>query len=201
MIVSLEGGEGAGKTTQAALLKEYLEKQGRQVVSFREPGGSKLSENIRTLFLGCQMDAMTELMLVLAARRDNIKTLIEPAVSAGSVVIIDRFIDSTLVYQGIAGGLGTDSVQNLMKITHTWLEPDLTFLLDINPEIAFSRFTPSDRLEMRGLEMQKIIRKGFLDVCKEKRHHVIDADKPKEIIFEEIKKVTWDLIFETGDNS
>ena len=201
MIVSLEGGEGVGKTTQASLLKEYLEKQGRQVVSFREPGGSKLSENIRTLFLGCQMDAMTELMLVLAARRDNIKTLIEPAVSAGSVVIIDRFIDSTLVYQGIAGGLGTDSVRNLMEITHTWLEPDLTFLLDINPEIAFSRFIPSDRLEMRGLEMQKIIRKGFLDVCKEKRHHVIDADKPKEIIFEEIKKVTWDLIFETGDNS
>ncbi len=76
MIISLEGGEGVGKTTQAALLKEYLEKQGRRVVSFREPGGSKLSENIRKLFLGCQMDTMTELMLLLAARRDNIKTFI-----------------------------------------------------------------------------------------------------------------------------
>ena len=201
MIISLEGGEGVGKTTQAALLKEYLEKQGRRVVSFREPGGSKLSENIRKLFLGCQMDTMTELMLLLAARRDNIKTFIEPAVNIGSVVIIDRFIDSTLVYQGIAGGLGIDSVRNLMGISDTWLEPDLTFLLDINPEIAFSRFTPSDRLEMRGLKIQKIIRQGFLDVCKEKRHHVIDADKSKEIIFEEIKKVTGDLIFETGDNS
>ncbi len=201
MIISLEGGEGVGKTTQAALLKEYLEKQGRRVVSFREPGGSKLSENIRKLFLGYQMDAMTELMLLFAARRENMKTLIEPAVKRGSVVIIDRFIDSTLVYQGIAGGLGIDSVRNLMGISDTWLEPDLTFLLDINPEIAFIRFTPSDRLEMRGLKIQKIIRQGFLDVCKEKRHHVIDADKSKEIIFEEIKKVTGDLIFKTGDNS
>jgi dTMP kinase len=193
-IITFEGGEGVGKTTQAALLKEYLEKIGRRVVSFRDPGGSELSENIRKLFLSYQMDATTELMLLLAARRTNITTIIKPALDAGSVVIIDRFIDSTLVYQGIARGLGIDNVRNLMENTHTLIEPDLTFLLDIDPEIAFSRFTPSDRFEMRGLEMQKIIRQGFLDVCKEKRHHVIDADNSKEIIFEEIEKITGNLI-------
>jgi dTMP kinase len=194
MIITFEGGEGSGKTTQAALLKDFLEKKGRRVISLREPGGSALSEGIRTLFLKNQMDAMTELMLILAARRDNMKTLIEPAINAGSVVIIDRFIDSTLVYQGIAGGLGIEPVKDLMKATGTWLEPDITFLLDIDPEIACDRYTPSDRLERRGLKIQKIIRQGFLDICNEKRHHVIKADNSKEIIFEEIKQVIGDLI-------
>jgi dTMP kinase len=199
VIITLEGGEGVGKTTQASLLKDFLDKIGRRVISLREPGGSALSESIRTLFLKNQMDTMTELMLLLAARRDNIKTLIEPALNAGSVVIIDRFIDSTLVYQGIAGGLGIEPVRDLMKATGTWLDPDITFLLDIDPETACTRYIPSDRLEMRGLKIQKIIRQGFLDVCKEKRHHVIEADMPKEKIFEEIKKVTENMIHVTGD--
>jgi dTMP kinase len=201
MIISFEGGEGVGKTTQAALLKEYLEKNGRGVVSFRDPGGSELSENIRKLFLAFQMDTMTEMMLLLAARRNNIATIIKPALDAGRVVIIDRFIDSTIVYQGIVGGLGKENVRNMMEITHTLIEPDLTFLLDMDPEIAYSRFTPSDRLEKRGLDTQKIIRQGFLDVCKGKRHHVIDADRPKEIMFEEIKEVTGNLICETRYNT
>ncbi len=190
MIISFEGGEGVGKTTQAALLKEYLQKKGRQVVSLREPGGSELSENIRKLFLTHPMDSMTELMLLLAARHNNIASVIMPALDAGKIVIIDRFIDSTLVYQGIAGGLGIENVRNLMEITKTLIEPDLTFLLDIDPAIAYSRFTPADRLETRSIETQKIIRQGFLDVCIEKRHIVIDAGKPEEKVFEEIKKLT-----------
>jgi dTMP kinase len=189
-IITFEGGEGAGKTTQAALLKEYLEKKGRRVVSLRDPGGSELSENIRKLFLSHPMDSMTEVMLLLAARRNNIATIIMPALDAGKIVIIDRFIDSTLVYQGIAGGLGIENVRKLMEITGTLIEPDLTFLLDMDPETAYSRFIPSDRLEQRGLETQKIIRQGFLDVCKKERHRVIDADMPEEKIFEEIEKLT-----------
>ncbi|HEY9161899.1 MAG TPA: dTMP kinase [Desulfomonilia bacterium] len=189
MIITFEGGEGSGKTTQAALLKEYLEKQGRQVVSLREPGGSNLSEYIRKLFLAHPMDSMTELMLLLAARRNNISSVIMPALDAGKTVVIDRFIDSTLVYQGIAGGLGIENVRNLMKMTGTLIEPDLTFLLDIDPAIAYSRFMPADRLETRGIETQKIIRQGFLDICRGKRHHVIDAEKPEEKVFEEIEKV------------
>jgi dTMP kinase len=190
VIITFEGGEGVGKTTQAALLKEHLEKIGRRVISFRDPGGSELSENIRKLFLAHPMDPMTELMMLLAARRNNIATIIKPALNAGKIVIIDRFIDSTLVYQGIAGGLGIENVRNLMEITKTLIEPDLTFLLDMDPETAYSRFIPSDRLEKRGLETQKVIRQGFLDVCIEKRHHVIDAGMPEEKIFEEIEKVT-----------
>ncbi len=190
MIISFEGGEGVGKTTQAALLKEHLEKKGRRVVSLREPGGSDLSEKIRKLFLAHPMDSMTELMLLLAARRNNIASIIMPALNAGKIVIIDRFIDSTFVYQGIAGGLGIDKVRNLMEITGTLIEPDLTFLLDIDPAIAYSRFIPADRLETRGIETQKIIRQGFIDVCGERRHYVIDAGKPEEEVFEEIKKLT-----------
>jgi dTMP kinase len=190
VIISFEGGEGVGKTTQAALLKEYLEKKGRRVVSLREPGGSELSENIRKLFLSYPMDTMTELMLLLAARRNNIVSVIMPALDAGKVVIIDRFIDSTLVYQGIAGGLGIENVRNLMEITKTLIEPDLTFLLDIDPAIAYSRFIPSDRLETRGIETQKTIRQGFIDVCRERRHNVIDAGKPEEKVFEEVEKLT-----------
>ncbi len=198
-IITFEGGEGAGKTTQAALLKEYLEKTGRRVVSIRDPGGSELSENIRKLFLGCQMDAMTELMLLLAARRNNITAVIKPALDAGSVVIIDRFIDSTLVYQGVAGGLGTDKVRAMMTDTGTWLEPDITFLLDIDPEIACTRYVPSDRFETRGIKMQKIIRQGFLNICIKKRHHIINAGMTKEVIFEEIKKVMENMIHITGN--
>jgi dTMP kinase len=190
VIISFEGGEGAGKTTQAALLKKYLEKKGRQVVSLREPGGSDLSENIREIFLTHPMDSMTELLLLLAARRNNIASIIMPALDAGKVVIIDRFIDSTLVYQGIAGGLGIEKVMNIMVITDTMIEPDLTFLLDIEPETAYSRFIPADRLETRGIETQNIIRQGFIDVCRERRHHIIDAGKPEERVFEEIEKLT-----------
>jgi len=113
-----------------------------------------------------------------------------PALDAGKIVIIDRFIDSTLVYQGIAGGLGIENVRKLMEITGTLIEPDLTFLLDIDPAIAYSRFIPSDRLETRGIETQKTIRRGFLDVCIERRHHIIDAGKLEEKIFEEIEKLT-----------
>lgn len=189
MIISFEGGEGVGKTTQTALLKEHLEKIGRRVVSFRDPGGSELSENIRRLFLSHPMDPMTELMLLLASRRNNIATIITPALKAGKIVILDRFIDSTFVYQGIAGGLGIENVRKLMEFTGTLIEPDLTFILDMDPETAYTRFTPSDRLETRNLETQKIIRQGFLDICKDKRHHVIDADMPEGKIFEEIEKI------------
>jgi dTMP kinase len=189
VIITLEGGEGAGKTTQAALLKEYLEQKGRRVVSLREPGGSPLSESIRGLFLECKMDSMSELMLLIAARRENIKTIVEPALRDGFTVIIDRFIDSTLVYQGIVGGIGLQKTRGLMEEAGVWLEPDITFLLDIDPEKASARYVPSDRLEMRGPVVQQKIRQGFLEVCSEKRHRVIKADKSLDEISNEIRNM------------
>jgi dTMP kinase len=188
VIISFEGGEGAGKSTHAALLKDYLQNQGRRVTQLREPGGSNISESIRTLFLNHQMDTMTELLLLLAARCENIKTIIEPAVKDGSIVIIDRFIDSTIVYQGIAGGLGIDKVKELMKLSGTWLIPDITILLDIEYEKALSRYSPSDRFECRNIDYHNKIRHGFLDICHEKRHIQINSDAPEQTIFDKIVK-------------
>ncbi|HDM32534.1 MAG TPA: dTMP kinase, partial [Deltaproteobacteria bacterium] len=105
MIISFEGGEGVGKTTQIRLLSSYLEKEHIPWVSIREPGGSPISERIRSLFLENDLDPRAELLLVLASRRVNIKKVIEPALSEGNIVIIDRFLDSTLVYQGILGDI------------------------------------------------------------------------------------------------
>jgi dTMP kinase len=175
MIITFEGGEGAGKTTQTALLKAFLENKGRQVITLREPGGSFLSEKIRALFLETPMDVMTELLLLLASRRENLAGIIAPAVQAGKDVIIDRWIDSTLVYQGLQGGIGIAETTAIMHATRTWLLPDLTFVLDLDPRHARSRFTPGDRFEQRDEGWHGELRKGFLELACETRHHVIDA--------------------------
>jgi len=188
VIISFEGGEGAGKSTQAALLKNFLENNKRRVVLIREPGGSYISERIRSIFLENQMDTITDLMLILAGRRENIKTVIEPAVKDGSIVIIDRFIDSTIVYQGIAGGLGIDKVKKIMELSGTWLIPDITILLDIEYEKAKSRYTPSDRYEKKNAAFHNKIRQGFLDICNEERHIQVHADATEQTIFDTIVK-------------
>ena len=186
MIITFEGGEGVGKTTQTALLAVHLEKEGRSVVTIREPGGSALSEKIRALFVESPMDAMTELLLVLASRRENITQIIEPVQEAGKTIIIDRFIDSTLVYQGLVGGLGIEKVKAIMQATGTWLEPDTTFVLDMAPELACSRFAPSDRFEHRDTDYHRRLREGFLAISTDKRHRIIDAAQSQEGVFRAI---------------
>lgn len=188
MIITFEGGEGAGKTTQAALLKAFLESQNRPVVMLREPGGSILSEKIRALFLREAMDPLTELLLILAGRRENITTIIHPAIDSGAFVIIDRFIDSTLVYQGLVGGLGVERVREIMQATNTWLVPDLTFVLDLDPALASTRYTPGDRFEHQAPDYHQRLRQGFLHIATEPRHHILDTSQPKEEVFEAVRQ-------------
>jgi len=188
VIITFEGGEGTGKTTQAALLKNYLESKGRPVVSLREPGGSHLSEKIRPLFLHEAMDPVSELLLILASRRENIITIIEPALEAGHIVIIDRFIDSTLVYQGLAGGLGVERVRGIMQATRTWLVPDLTFVLDLDPALAAARYTPDDRFEFRDSDFHRRLREGFISLAIEPRHRVLDTRGLKQAVFEAVRE-------------
>ena len=180
MLISFEGGEGVGKTTHTRLLKEALELKGLPVLMLREPGGSSLSEQIRILFKANDLDPMTELLLVLAARRHNLINIIEPALVAGQIVIVDRFIDSTLVYQGLLRGLGLDLVEAMMRSSFTWLEPDLTLVLDLYPDKALERIADpaSDRFDSLCIDDHCLIRDGFIKLANQKRHRLIATGRP-----------------------
>jgi len=194
VIITFEGGEGVGKTTQVALLCSYLDRKGISWSSIREPGGSPISEEIRAFFVKRDLHPITELLLILASRRENIRSLIEPAIADKKVVIIDRFIDSTFVYQGIAGGLDKKFVMNIMKLSSTYIEPDITFILDMNPEDAISRITPDDKFEHKPLRFHEMIRQAFLNLPSEivpvaGRYYVIDASRTIEDVNKEILSV------------
>lgn len=186
MIISFEGGDGSGKTTNAAGLCSFLARNGLPWLSFREPGGSPLSEEIRAVFLRNDMGPLTELLLVLASRSRNMEEIVSPGLAAGKIVVIDRFIDSTLVYQGIMGGLGLERVRAVMELTGTWVEPDLTLVLDVDPDVAMGRITAPDRFERQGAAYRRMLREAFLGIATQRRHRVIDANRDPSTVFEEI---------------
>lgn len=182
MIITFEGGEGAGKSTHAKLLCAHLEQSGLPWLSIREPGGSPFSERLRSVFFTEGLDPMTELLLILASRRENIKKVIEPGLAQGKIIVIDRFVDSTLVYQGALSGIGIERTKEIMEKTGTLLEPDLTFIMDIDPEHALKRIVPGDKFENRDLSFHRKIRSSFLDLAVDERHVIIDADRsPEEV--------------------
>ncbi len=186
MIISFEGGEGVGKSTHAKILCAHLERHGLPLLSFREPGGSSFSENVRDLFFHEGLDAITELLLILASRRENITKMVLPALEQGKVVVIDRFIDSTLAYQGVVGGVGVGRVRELMEKTGTWIEPDLTFVLDVDPGRALNRIVPGDRFELREPVYHQELREAFLDLAVGARYRIIDADRPRDQVSADI---------------
>jgi dTMP kinase len=194
VIITFEGGEGAGKTTQAAQLCSHLDAKGLPWLSLREPGGSDFSEDVRSLFFREGLDVMTELLLVLASRRQNIKDIIEPAIEQKKIVIIDRFIDSTIVYQGIVGGLGIDAVKTIMEETGTWLKPDLTFIMDVDPAFALKRINPGDKFERRDMSFHQLLRSSFLDISKEQRHRIIDSGRDRKEVSEHIRIIVDSLL-------
>jgi len=194
VIISFEGGEGTGKTTCVDHLCSHLNGKGLPWLSLREPGGSLLSEEIRALFLHRDMDAMTELLLVLASRARNISSIIEPGLAEGKIVVMDRFVDSTLVYQGLMGGLGVDRVREIMEITGTWLEPDLTCVLDVPAEVSLARIRPGDRFESRDMTYHRNLRDAFLSVCTQKRHRVIDAARPADTVVGDVIRIVDTLL-------
>lgn len=191
LFVSFEGIDGSGKSTQARLLAEALQKAGRDVVLTREPGGSPGAEEIRALVLQGDPDrwsAETELLLFTAARRDHLERTIRPALAAGKVVICDRFADSTRMYQGLSRGdlrAKVDALHDLM----IGMEPDLTLLFDMDPSAglarAKSRATVEERFEDFGVGLQEKMRAGFLALADEfaDRFEVIDAARDIDAIF------------------
>jgi dTMP kinase len=173
LFLTFEGIDGSGKSTQARRLAETLRAEGHEVVLTREPGGSPGAEQIRALVLEGDPDrwsAETEILLFTAARRDHLERTILPALRGGKVVISDRFADSTRMYQGLSRGDLRATVDTLHQLM-IGLEPDLTFLIDMDPEVglarALSRRTPEERFEGFGADLQARMRAGFLALARE----------------------------------
>jgi dTMP kinase len=199
--ITFEGGEGAGKSTQILRLADALKVLGKTVVVTREPGGSVGAEAVRHVILSGaaeQFGTDAEAMLFAAARNDHVEQIIRPAVLAGNIVLCDRFMDSTRVYQGMSGGLNATFVANLERIAINGMTPDLTIILDIDPKVglkraAIRRAGPADRFEKETVEMHLKRREGFLVIAKAepKRCVVIDAANDADVIADEIKNIVF----------
>lgn len=198
MFITFEGIDGSGKSTQARQLAEALRADGHDVVLTREPGGSPGAEEIRRLVLEGDPDrwsAETEILLFTAARRDHLERTILPALEAGKVVISDRFADSTRMYQGLSRGDLRATVDQLHKLM-IGREPDLTFIIDMDPEIGLARAKGrqgnEERFEDMGLEMQRRMRAGFLALAGEfrMRCHVIDGARNPDVVAANVLAMT-----------
>ncbi len=194
LFITFEGIDGSGKSTQARLLAEHLRATGRAVHLTREPGGSTGAEDIRALVLQGDPDRWspeTELLLFTAARRDHLEKTITPRVAAGDIVISDRFVDSTRIYQGITRSQLRAEVDQLHALM-IGREADLTFLIDMDPETGLSRAKgrggAEERFEDFGLSLQQASRQGFLDLADEfpDRIVVIDGNRPQEAVAADI---------------
>ena len=191
MFITFEGGEGTGKTTQINILKKYLEDQGLEVIITREPGGVTSAENIRAVIFDNEIDPITETMLYAAARREHYIKKIKPALDAGKIVICDRFIDSSIVYQGIVRGVGVDLVENINKYAINNIEPDLTIFFDLDPEIGLKRVSlrneQMNRFDKESLDFHLKVRKGYKLLSKTRNRFVlIDASKSIEEVTKQI---------------
>ncbi|MFF2755690.1 dTMP kinase [Psychrobacillus sp. NPDC058041] len=197
--ISSEGPEGAGKTTIMNLLGIRLKEEGYDVVMTREPGGIMISEKIRDIILDNEhtmMDSRTEALLYAAARRQHLVEKVQPAIDAGKIVICDRFIDSSLAYQGYARGIGVDEILAINKFAIGKTMPDKTILFDIEPEVGLARIEAhnnreKNRLDVESLVFHQKVREGYLSLIDQypKRIQVVDASQSLEIVLEEVYNV------------
>jgi len=203
LFITLEGGEGSGKSTQARMLRDYLVADGQDVVLTREPGGTPEAEKIRDLITqreGGDWTPIAEILLFFAARQMHVESLIKPALAAGKFVICDRFTDSTRAYQGYGHGFALDKIEELNQFALAGFEPDLTFIMDIDVDAGLQR-SFSHKSQSNGLEatedrferfdkfFHERMRHGFQEIAKKdpERCRLIDASRSQDAIFADLK--------------
>ena len=191
VFVTFEGIEGSGKTTQMRRLSAHLSESGVPHITTREPGGTPLADQVRTLLLSPRDETVfpeTELLLYEAARAQHVRGLLIPALNAGKAVLCDRFFDATFAYQAYARGLGAEAVRTFDRFASGDLVPDLTLLFDLPPETGISRATrraAADRIEKESLDFHRAVRNGYLALLEESAGRIvlIDASATQEIVF------------------
>lgn len=204
LFISIEGPDGSGKTTIAKMVVDKLNSEGYKTLYTREPGGVRIAENIRDIILDVKntnLDARCEALLYAASRRQHLVEKVIPAINDGYIVISDRFVDSSLAYQGYARGIGIDEVYsiNMFAIDKTW--PDLTILLDISPSVGLKRIMENRQNEINRLDLEDInfhnkVHQGY-EIIKEKykdRITLVDANKSVDEVFEQVYKLVKNKI-------
>ena len=214
MFITLEGIEGSGKTTQIDRLASFIEKSGAECITTRQPGGTVIGENIRSILLNPSnhtLEPMTELLLYLADRAQHINEVIRPALKAGKTVICDRYFDATVAYQGFARGLSVELLLDLHRILYDNLKPDITLLLDLSPQLGLERAWQQlnsgqregheSRFENEALTFHEKVRAGYLELARlePQRFHVIDASPNADQVFAAIKKALAPLLMQSQD--
>ena len=202
--ITIEGPDGSGKTTVAKKLVDKLNNEGIKTIYSREPGGVAIAEKIRDIILdvnNTNLDPRSEALLYAASRRQHLVEKVIPALNNDYVVICDRFLDSSLAYQGFARGIGIDEVYNINMFAIDNQLPDLTILLDIDPEVGISRIMKQrenevNRLDLEGLSFHKKVHEGY-QILKEKypqRFTIVDGNKSKDVVFETVYKIVKDKL-------
>ena len=198
MFITIEGPDGGGKTTQMNMLVPALEERGLDIVRTREPGGTDIGDQIRSVIMDMKnksMDPRAEILLFCASRAQLVSELIRPSLASGKIVLCDRYADSTMAYQGYGHGLDRTALKNLLEFATGGLKPDLTILLDISAEAGLRRrITNHDewnRMDDYALQFHERVRKGYLEMAaaEPERFAVIHADRSKEEIHDEIVSV------------
>lgn len=206
LFITMEGTDGAGKTTQINMLRDYLNEKGFNVVCTREPGGTPISEKIREIILdknNGEMCDITEALLYAAARAQHIKDVILPTLNDGGVVISDRFLDSNLVYQGFARSMGERLIKNINKYAVGTLEPDITFFLKLKPEEGIARKKQQaelDRMEAESFNFHQRVYDGYVSLSRRNKGRIksIDAKKAPDEIHSLIVKEIENLMTQRG---
>ena len=206
LFITIEGPEGSGKTTVAKKVVETLENEGYKVLYTREPGGVGIAEKIRDIILdvnNTNLDPRSEALLYAASRRQHLIEKVIPALEKDYIVICDRFVDSSLAYQGHARGLGIDEIYNINLFAINECFPDMTILLNIDPEVGLARIMKNrqdevNRLDLEGMSFHKLVHEGY-EIIKEKyaeRFTLVDGNNTPEVVFDSVYKIVKDKINE-----
>ncbi len=203
MFITLEGPDGSGKTQQIHLLSEFLQSKNYKVFFSREPGGTEIGDKIRDILMdlhNTEMHPRTETLLFCASRAQIVEEVIRPKLKEGYIVILDRYADSTIAYQGYGHGNDLDLIRKLLEFATGGLKPDLTILLDLDPEVGLKRRKKGggewNRLDAYQLELHKRVRAGYLEMAAQEpqRWRIVSADQPIEVVQSNIQNILLDYL-------